>query len=109
MEVTPYSGVDDADAFTPKLVAEPTWKLLLVPRELLNVAVPLPLKETEPGDEAEIVNWSALAGLLPRATATALESAAASRRGLLMGLQPIESVLTLTRQPPYLRRILRIV
>ena len=36
--------------------AEPTWKLLLVPSELLNVAVPLPLKETEPGDEAEIVN-----------------------------------------------------
>ena len=89
--------MDDADAFTPRLVAEPTWKLLLVPSELLNVAVPLPLKETEPGDEAEIVNWSALAGLLPRATATALESAAASRSGLLMGLQPVESLLANTR------------
>ena len=95
--------MDDADAFTPRLVAEPTWKLLLVPSELLNVAVPLPLKETEPGDEAEIVNWSALAGLLPRATATALESAAASRSGFLMGLQPFERVLTHIRQHIHIR------
>ena len=36
VEVTAYSGVDEAEAFTPRLVAEPTWKLLLVPRELLN-------------------------------------------------------------------------
>ena len=36
VEVTVYSGVDDAEALTPRLVAEPTWKLLLVPIELLN-------------------------------------------------------------------------
>lgn len=35
-DVTPYSGVEEVEAFTPRLVAEPTWKLLLVPRELLN-------------------------------------------------------------------------
>ena len=33
---TPYSGVEEVEALTPRLVAEPTWKLLLVPRELLN-------------------------------------------------------------------------
>ena len=71
--------------------------------------MPLPLNWTEPGDEAEIVNWSALAGLLPRATATALESAAANRRGLLMGLQPVESVLANRRQHVHHRRILDIV
>ena len=36
VEVTAYSGVDEAEALTPRLVAEPTWKLLLLPRELLN-------------------------------------------------------------------------
>ena len=35
VEVTAYSGVEEAEALTPRLVAEPTWKLL-VPRELLN-------------------------------------------------------------------------
>jgi len=48
-------------------VAEPTWKLLLVPRELLNCAVPLPLKLNVPGDEAEMVNWFVSARtLVPR-------------------------------------------
>ena len=42
LEDTPYSGVEDVDAFTPRLVEEPTWKLLLVPTELLNWAVPEP-------------------------------------------------------------------
>jgi hypothetical protein len=36
LELTEYYGVDDVDAFTPRLVEEPTWKLLLVPMELLN-------------------------------------------------------------------------
>ena len=38
-----------------------------------------------------------------------LESAAANKRAFLMGLQPVESVLALTRQHPYHRRRLRIV
>ena len=49
------------------------------------------------------------AGLPKTAHATALESAAAKRRGFLMGLQPVESVLARTRRHPYLRRSLRIV
>ncbi len=28
--------IEDAEALTPRLVLEPTWKLLLLPRELLN-------------------------------------------------------------------------
>ena len=36
VEPTAYEGVDEAEALTPRLVAEPTWKLLLVPSELLN-------------------------------------------------------------------------
>ena len=39
----------------------------------------------------------ALAELPQTANATALESAAAKRRGFLMGLQPVESVLARTR------------
>ena len=87
-DVTPYSGVDELEALTPRLVAEPTWKLLLVPRELLNCAVPLPLKLNVPGDEAEMVNWFDVAWartLVPRPIAAKLDKSAAERSFFLMG------------------------
>jgi hypothetical protein len=56
LESTEYPVVDETEAFTPRFVLEPTWKLLLVPTELLNCAVPLPEKFTVPGDEA--VTWN---------------------------------------------------
>ena len=40
------------EAFTPRFVLEPTWKLLLVPIELLKFAVPDPENVIAPGDAA---------------------------------------------------------
>lgn len=74
---TEYPVVEDVDAFTPRFVLEPTWKLLLVPIELLNWAVPEPLKLMAPGEAAVTVN---IGVALPTAGASKPDARAAASK-----------------------------
>lgn len=60
----------EAEALTPRLVEEPTLKLLLVLSELLNWAVPLPVKTTLPAEGVWILKrGSAFADRVARGAA----------------------------------------
>ena len=76
----------DADAFTPTLVLEPRFTLLVVPRLWLKFAVPVPEKFTTPADGVTILNiWRGSALAVPAIKGAAAKTAA-SKRGRFIEL-----------------------
>ena len=74
----------DADALTPTLVLDPRFTLLVVPRELLNCAVPVPVKFTTPAEGVTMLNISSGVALAVPAIKGAAARTAASSRGRFM-------------------------
>ena len=76
----------DADAFTPTLVLEPRFTLLVVPRDWLKFAVPVPEKFTTPAEGVTILNICRGSALAVPAIKGAAAKTAASKRGRFIGL-----------------------
>ena len=74
----------DAEALTPTLVLDPRFTLLVVPRELLKLAVPEPVKFTTPAAGVTMLNISRGVALAVPAIKGAAAKTAASSRGRFM-------------------------